>query len=1087
MRRSGYFGSFSYLFLGLALILPFRAPLAAQDSCGVPLDETKSAPAIDLIQDGTPIDRDRLLQQIRDGFDSSTLEPQLSRVYRRDVQPNTHDANESFPDEGSVMDYQQTLPGTSGLVRARVSPVGDGIHFYQMNFSLDTHAALARNALLRRLGYAIPTPQFYSKLKLRFSSIDQRDSFLDQLSSDTLTARSRWVVESRSKPAPDLLTLTFQDLVLEPAIIEVPQFHWGILTPEALNSRRSLRALLVPLTLLELPESVNLYSFETAKIFNESMVFTRTHANAFKNETSIGDVRWIARKIARLNREDWKSILKAAHYPEDIEALLLEKTLGRVNQLMGLLEVGEFSAFSFNPKISVGKVVKGKATQERYDGYALRFTYGDPKSPLRPSELARFFGIAGLNGALNSLLDKANTYLQITSPDQWIQDHQDQELQDILTHFQNHPNEPYIQPVKIWGGPVAGVDVNASRNIITGTYYGSDSQIQLVDAISGSAHIGGFFGISGIPKMGFTLEPNLQGSRSYVHVKPLPDLKAAWKDSWAHVFVPAFMPTLAQALKDSTNPDSKEAMKKFMDQMTPGEIFMITDSVVASGSVNAYVPLGALMGFLPSYGSLTGSASLGGSYAILSRTTIARSKDGIQVYLQDAKSQTLEIDINAEFIIRVVDLNGTTYRGTADTQAFVLPEKFDDEAKSKAFVRDFRSLFRANHSENLAEDFEPYLLDHDVRGHRIGFGLGPFSWVLRDTLHKVEITPPKDPEGRYQAQDFKRTVIEGTRTRIHGTDYYGFFGRLLRGVHPLLNIGGPARGDDPSANFLGRSTSSTLNTQIEVTPGRDSRPFLKVEHTISGWSLKKKRLLRLVEKMSEQLKDLNPKTGLINPAEFSQTKKVQSFSLSWSLLVYSEGVDRLLHLLDLNQTSTLEAQQFLIQLMGRPQYVAYCQDQDLDPGVSLGPLEYSHSQDPDPGILESSRGQQVYLGCVTDFMRTIFSLRSTLSRKSALFSTKSLNQSQIHEKIRLLNRVVDRLMRKTDLSNFIKLVGPDHSFFQARVSGFRTHDENGDSDYFSNTLGFVDQKQLAGPLSDIATQSTISTNEIEARYLSNGY
>ena len=1087
MRRSGYFGSFFYLFLGFALLLPTRAALAAQDSCGVPLDETKSAPAIDLIQEGSPVDRDRLLQQIREGFDSSSLEPQLSRIYRGEPVPMPSESETPFPDDGTVMTFQQTLPGTSGLVRARVSPAGDATHFYQMNFSLDTHAALARNALLRRLGYAIPSPHYYSKLKLRFSSVDQRDSFLDQLSSDTLTARSRWVLEDLSKPSPDLLTLTFQDLVLEPALIEVPQFHWGILTPETLNSRRSLRALLVPLTLLELPESVNLVSFETAKVFNESLVFTRTNANAFKNETSIGDVRWIAKRIALLNREDWKTILHAAHYPSDIEALLIEKTLGRVNQLMGFLEIKGFTPFTFDPKISIGKVIKGKATQERYEGYALRFTYGDPLSPLRPAELARFFGIAGLNGALNSLLEKANSYLQLTTQDKWIQEHQDKEMEEILNHFQNHPNEPYVQPVKIWGGPVAGVDVNASRNIITGTYYGSDSQIQLVDAISGSAHIGGFFGISGIPKIGVTLEPDLQGSRSYVHVKPLPDLKAAWKDSWAHVVVPAFMPALSKALKDSSNPDAREAMKKFMDQMSPGELFIITDSIVASGSVNAYVPLGALIGFLPSFGSLTGSASLGGSYAILSRTTIARTKDGIQVYLQDAKSKMLEIDINAQFLIRVVDLNGTAYHGEADTQAFVLPEKFEDEAKSKAFVRDFRALFRANSAENLREDFEPYLLDHDVRGHRVELALGPFSWVLRDTLHKVEITPPTDSEGRYRAQDFKRTVIEGTRTRIHGTDLYGFFGKLLRGVHPLLNFGGSAKGDDPSANFLGRSTSTTLNTQIEMTPGRDSRPFLKVEHALSGWSLRKNRLLRLVEKLSEQLKDLNPKTGLINPSQFTQTKKVQSFSLSWSLLIYSEGLERLIHLLDLDQTSTLEAQQFLVQLMGRENYQSYCEDQDLDPVVSLGPRAFTDTDENNSGILEASRGQQVYLGCVTDFMRSIYSLRSELSGKSALFSTDGSDERRVHEKIRILNRVVDRLMRKTDLSNFIKLVGQDHSFFQARVSGFRTHDENGDSDYFSNTLGIVDQTRLAGPLSDIAAQSTISTNEIEARYLSNGY
>ena len=197
----------------------------------------------------------------------------------------------------------------------------------------------------------------------------------------------RFVVGGQAEIAKNNLTMIFQDVVLEPAIIEVPQMHWGIFeqdsTVDTLQSRRSLRALLVPLTLLDIPQSANMYSFEAAKIYNQGINFSRENANLFNNETSIGDVRWISRKISNLTRADWTSIIQAAHYPPDVEALLIEKTIGRVDQFLGILGMKSFKAIAYNEYISIGKVVKGKETQEFYDGYVPRFTYGDPENPLR--------------------------------------------------------------------------------------------------------------------------------------------------------------------------------------------------------------------------------------------------------------------------------------------------------------------------------------------------------------------------------------------------------------------------------------------------------------------------------------------------------------------------------------------------------------------------------------------------------------------------------------------------------------------------------------------------------------------------------
>ena len=1049
---------------------------AAQDSCPVPLDESKSAPSVDLILNDGAVDRDALYDRIRRGFDSSTLEPEKSRIYRGEELPLSALPDLPYPEPGARVTYESTLPGAEGLVRARVLVNGAA---FQMNLSLDTHAALARNALLRKLGYAIPSPRWYPSLRVSFPTAEIRDSYLDQLSSDTLTSRSRWMKAEPDRSDP--LTVELQDLVLEPAVIEVPQLHWGILTPEVLNSRRSLRALLVPLTLLDLPESVNMFSFEAAKVFSGNLVFSRPGADAFKNETSMGDVRWIARKIAPLSRADWQTILHAGFYPPDIEALLLEKVLGRVNQLMGLAGVTDFKAHRFDPKITTGSVLKGKATRENYDGYALRFSYGDPASPLRSSELLRFFGISAINAALNGVLDQANRYLDVLTPDHWIQKHSEKSLASLLDHLQNHPNEPYTVPVEVFGGPVAGGAVNANRSIMTGTYFGSDSRIQLVDTVTANLHVGGFFGVSGLPKVGLSITPNVQAGRSYVHVRPLPDIKTAWKDSWMNVLVPRFMNRLSKVLNGKPDQDSDAAVKAFFDDLKPGELFIVSDSLSSGAGVSANIPLGALIGFLPSYGSLTAAASVSGSYGILSRTTILRTQDGLQIYLQRAKTGAVELELSANFFLKVIDAQERVYRGKAHTKAFVFPEKLEDAGKTRAFQRAIRSILKNNNPEILEEEFEPYVLDHQGSGNRWRIALGPFSWVSRVNFHSIDILPPVDRLGRYQASDFKRSVMEGSLTRVHGSDLYGFFTGAVHGVLPFLNLGSQAPGDDPSSNFMGRSHSTIIQTQIETSDRATPAPFVRIEHAFSGWSLRKERLLRILRKLGDQVSELAPGSNLLDPAEFTQTRKVQSFRVGWSLLLYSRGVDRLLEVLDLNSTGTVRARDLLADYLGSKRYRDYCEEQGLDPDPSQGPSSSGE------GIVEASRGRITQIECVTPFMEKIFRLRSRLAGHAELFDRSTRDPARVKEKIRLLNRSLSELDQEGNLQDFLLTVGKENSFFQTRVSGFRTRDENGDSEYFSNTLGLIDQTELGGPLSDIASDSGISSNEIEARYLSNGY
>ncbi len=1065
----------------LILILGFSAQ-AQQSSCTVPLNEVQSAPATDLIQDGASVDRDIMIDQIRNGFDSSSLEPQQSDLYVGTPQPLVQYADMPYPGSKDSVDYISELGSVSGLVRARVVLTSNPTVAYQLNFSLDAHAALARNALLRRLGYAIPSPKHYPEITVNFPSLEDRDAFLDNLAGDTLTARGRWVVGGIDEINKNKLTITFNDAVLEPAVIEVPQMHWGILTSDTIDSRRSIRALLVPLTLLDISESVNMYSFEPAKIFNDGLSFTRSNAAAFKNETSIGDVKWISAKIAKLDRNDWTAILQAGRYPADIQALLVEKTLGRVDQLMKLVHIKKW--ISYDEYITIGNVINGKAMQELYPDYALRFTYGDPKSPLRASELLRFFGIDLVNGGLSYLIDKANKYLQVITPEKWIKEHNQQMMDDITNHIQNHPDQPYIQPISIFGGPIVGGNVNASRNIVTGTYYGSNSQVQLVDAITAAVNVGGFFGVSGIRSVGISLSPQAQYNRSYVHVRPLTDIKTAWKDNWSNLLVPRFLDKLAGTLAGKSDQDAGDAIKAFLAQMKTGEMFIVTDGLAAGGTAQAQIPLGALLGLAGSFSNISADLTLGTQYAMLSRTTIYKTADGIQIYLNRIHSGNFQTALEADFLVKVISLGNTSSRGDAHTKVYVFPEKFDTDTQAKSFQTGMRNILRRNNPEMLEEEFKPYELNHTNKGSKQALSIGPWTWSKRENFHQVNITPPVDPDGKYEASEFKRTVVAGQITKISGSNFLGFLGGILKKVVPFINIGTSSGGDDPSAGLGGRSKTFAVNTEVEITPSRPNHLFTKLQESHAGWTMPKKGLLKLVERISNELGDLNPNGGLINPSEFSQTKKIQAYTVLWNLLAYEKGINRVIDILNIKTTKTKDAQNFMVDLVGKKEYERYCYDNGLDPTMSVGPYP---DENTDGTVIESSNGQTTVIGCVMPFMATAYDLRSRLTRHPEVFMPDVRSLEDAKEKVRWVNRILNKLNNDLSLSQMIKWMGKENAYFQVHISGFRTHDENGDSDYFSNTVGDVDPDVVTGPLSEISDTTQISSNELEARYLSDGY
>lgn len=92
------------------------------------------------------------------------------------------------------------------------------------------------------------------------------------------------------------------------------------------------------------------------------------------------------------------------------------------------------------------------------------------------------------------------------------------------------------------------------------------------------------------------------------------------------------------------------------------------------------------------------------------------------------------------------------------------------------------------------------------------------------------------------------------------------------------------------------------------------------------------------------------------------------------------------------------------------------------------------------------------------------------------------------EQIKWTTRFINLLQRNVELSALIKFLGKSNVYFQAKISGFRTRDENGDTaDYTSSTIGTFNSKDKAGVFRDFVTDYKIMSSEMNATYLSEGY
>jgi hypothetical protein len=1099
----------------MTLTFTAESSFAQDDTTLVPFDSTE-APANDLIYKGRVIDQDEAVSLKKQGVDLSMLEPVPNDSYgtTRNTNPMP------MPAEGATLDYDSFMAGFGGELSFH--RVVQGKNAYKLDVTTVPHRALMTRALLARLGYNQYALRRYRRLTLKFKSVLSREMFIDSVVKSTVRVPETWIVD---KPA-NKTTLTLQDVVLEPGRTDLFNVYWAALETQFSGGRRALRATLVPISLCGATENLDSYHWTFGRVLNNSLLVSYPHVVPDQrpfDDTTIDDMRWIARKIATLTFDDWKSIVSQADYPADLAELVLNKIIAQRNDLLSKLGISALP-LSYDPHVSNNSVKNGQVMREHFDGWSSSFTYGDAADPLNSNEVFNLGIMQAISSGMESLANFINTKGVIKGVADLQSDHMEKLFEDINRHFQEHPDEPYTQDVQSWGGPTASFGLTADRKVSTGTFFGSNAAIQLVDLIGFSANVGYFRGIDGIRKAFPGFQANLTVNRTYAHIKQLTSIKRAVKAPAKDFIIPNLLRDLVKILNPPKTPpaagnganaeaqasaevaDYTKAVESLLNKIGDGEIFTITDSVAAGVGAQIQVPLQALFPSLPvryNQGISFGANTQG---MVMRRTTLRRVRDPstnddyLQVYVQSMNSETGNLSLDFNSWINVAHFGAEKSKAKAKSRVFTIKsDSTRTTSDSKVIALSLQSLLRSNSDEKLRSNYPFYSLDHDFKETDWKFSFLFYQTKDLDDHHELRIRPPRESDHPFDPKNFERTLYSHRSLRRTGWNFTSMVSNIISSATKGQGSLSGGSGDNPAYTIYGRAHWTEAYTDAEITDGQDFAPVTVLRETWAGWTISKDSLNKIFDVIDQKLGELSRfgiRTPIIHRDAFASTEKLEFYNIQGTTIYHPIGVERLTAPLKIREVSREYrpgridknfADEFspsdrtvfntLVSWYGgKDAYSFMCQDP-----IALASAESSSLAHSNRNVNVEFHGNRY--DCIDSWAREVLDLRRDVppaSNKRAYIEWQ--------------NNMVNLLQKAIPLPKLLEIAGKDGFFLQFKISGFRKGDHEAKdseqkeviSNYVSDSVGTFNAATGAGAFSSLADDTGIIDYEIRGLFLTGG-
>lgn len=987
----------------------------------IPL-ERGTAPANDLIHNGQllfPEDAAALVQESGGQFDLSLLQPAESNLWQN--RDNYDSANNEMPvSYMDSVDYLSSIPSRLGK-NFRFSVKAAGGQTVTIMASKTVHNVLLRRSLLLKLGYNVPAIKYLSKVKVQFPDNASRERFKTALNENLLGDIPRWV--AHEDEGGDFLIM--QDVIVMGAEDELYNLALGNDLAAIGAGRRVINSLVLPYAVMNIPESVNILNWSAARIVSNHVMLELDKSTSFN--CSYEDALWIFRRIEKLTRDDWKEIVDDSGLPASVRAILIEKLIARRNSLGSSLKIDfEELVVNSNPDNAAG-LEDGRITQEFFEGYARRFSYGDPESPLSSSELSNYILSLGLSTAIDAAVSGINALPFLgTNIGERNEEEVNRLIEEATAQSIESGEEVTELPLSTWIFPTFQGGLQLSRNIVAGSYLGTDNLIQLVDNIGVNVRVGAFIGVAGLSPVSVGAQPTAHYTRNYSHIRPLYGIQQALKYPFKNMLVPMLKRKIGhildgvEELPDGEEGDGRleEIITELKDNLEVGESFLITDSIGAGLSVFAGASL---------YNQLLRvDAGVTPSATIISRLHIFRKdEDTFQVYKDfgNIKSIMLTVTLSGAGI-PVVTASQRYSLGTAKTKFYDINLK-KLGAKTKGALIGLRDALVRNSTEALKAVVKPFKLEHKFKESEGRLGI---FWIKLNKTKSSNFVRLETPEGEVKEM-FRR--YDG---RYSGNDYAGYAFDVVKALaSKLLNsnvnfTGGAGGGGNPGYSFLGKAKNRIMSFEsVRGENGFFERPFVKFSRVWNGWSLKKNKAKKILEDIKERyVFSFFPREVL------AQTDRLFLYNINVNFLVHPEGL------------------QFMENLSGD----------------SVNKIFRQYSR----GVRNTSSrlGQEdrAVLAPARRFKRLMDDAR------------EAKQKGDVEEYSDKMLRALAEAEEELNIFGLREVFGGEKNFYSfARLDGFREGDENGDQAVISHSLGEFGREGMAGPLNAIREQTNMTEGE----------
>lgn len=1004
----------------------------------IPLQKGLRIASDDLIYNNQVLSsRDADLLNANQQINLASLNPKSNDIWDK-AATVVNDQTAIIIKDNDVLTYEGALLSNTGLFRFNAIPV-NGNKIYTIHLDKSLHTMLMRKNLLRALGYKIPAMKYLKTVTIKFDNKFAMDTFLkSEIPEATLGASDRW-----AKANENQLRVTLKDVaVTEPNEFDFYNVSMGVPT-QTINSR-SLRALVIPYSLVDLYESVNKFSWVDGKVDNKAVILSHFTNNEFA--TTVDDAVWMLNRMSKLTRADYQAIVANAFFPKDVETLLVEKLISRRNALNRAFSLSQNTDIAFNPKISSGSTLKeGKITQKEYPDYASRFAYGDAESPL---EQMRYFLYSKVqSNIIDNLVNKLNGELSFFDLNDKRTDYFQKQFKDGLDHFVDTGE---LLPIKIgvWYSPVVDVDLILSRDIILGNYLGTDNLVQLADTFGASAEIGVFAGIEGLGyDLGGSAKVSTSLVRSFSHVKPVKNLKQSLKEPFKNIFVSLLKKSLKdkffslselKALDEKATDAAKEEQKKKIESvfkeidrtLDVGESLIITDRLVPSASVRVSFNQGLI-------GAGVGASA---GVTILKRIHLYKKSPKIlQIYDDSGFVKNIDLSFFVSNYINLVKVNAAYDSGHYKVNSYMVNLSTDLSENPNLFSNALGvyNVLKNKDFEILDASNPPVQLDVQFKDKEKGLSL--LFWRMKSLNGKTyyDIKAKDDVVGTYFS--LEKDFLTGLNPEAFSKQLMNYYISSERENDDIQIT--DDEGPNPGESFFGRSRTQKLRFEAVVESNKKfSQKFLELSDIKQGWGMSEKKARKFMESVNKKFE-----TQLFDPGQID-FKKLRLYNIGYHMSLYNKGIERL-HSITVKDIEPLEV---IYKKERRPR----CETTD-----SLDKRKQN------PNLTRAICGDLSFL-------------KGLIKQCS-----KSKNDEEMAD---CSTELFEQMMNDLKFSDLKNLIKEDNFYIYGSIDGFREKSEVLNDTIYSNTIGKIGSKQWNGPLEIVRDLLGLSDGEFSGSWIRKG-